>query len=222
MVQGTEMLTSIWSGTGDKGSSIMAKISSNSELIMISIMVSICLWFLIRFIQHRRLVNIYEIVKGGYVKSGGRYSICNDKTTNIEYLRPIFGNKRLPSFPSKFWQKTFSVPLLGIQRVLNIVKINSYTYKPILIDYINGTISIKDYSTLGFVYMEEYRDFVKKRKRADVAHLLSFIAPSIVIMATLGFLAYAIYTQSGINEIATQRIEQATAALIDYASRVRG
>lgn len=188
------------------------------DIIIYALIFSLLMFMIIRFVQHRRLVNIYIKVKSGYIKTAGRYEISNDKNTNIEYLRPIFGSLRLPNFPGKYWQKTKGLPLIGITRTINIVKLNSYTYKPIDIDSDTGNVNIIDYNTIGFTYMEEYGKFLREKRKADIMYVLSFVAPSVVIITTIAFFVLAMLGQANIEGQAATEMKRIAEAMINYAT----
>jgi len=189
------------------------------DLILWATIIGVCFFVFIRFVTHRKLVNVYQKVKGGYIKTGGRYEITNDKMTNIEYLRPMFGKNRLPNFPAKYWQKIKGIPLLGCYRTINIIKLNSYTYKPVTIDFKMGKVMVDDYDTNGWVYMDEYTKFVRKRRQADIIYIISFVAPSLIIIGTIAFFILAILGQANIEAQAAERMKEITEAMINYGTR---
>lgn len=194
------------------------KIYGNFPLIIYTIIFAVILILIIRYTQHRKLVIIYEKIKNGYVRTSDRYSDSIDRNNGLEYLRPIFGKNRLPSFPSKFWQKTKGMPIFGVNRILNIIKLNNHTYKPIVPNYNTGECDIIDYSNLSWVYMNEYKKFITNRKKGDMVYLLSVLAPSAIIIACVAFFIFAMLGQAGIERAAAEKITRATEVIINYAS----
>lgn len=186
------------------------------NIILMLVVVGSFLGILIRFLQHRNQVKIYEKVKDGYVITYGRYAVAYDKETKLEYLRPMFGSKRLPNFQLKYWQKAEGVPLIGVKRILSMVKQNEDSFKAILPpdkteDHMLASIHYEN--TLNWVFYEQLRIFTKELQKKKLLDILALIAPLVVISASLIFLIVAIFTQSNLTMEAAKSIEKSTEIL---------
>jgi len=197
--------------------STFSKLTGKMDYILYACMFAILYFYLSRFLQHKHQVNVFNVVKGGIIKTSSRYTLARDKETGIEYLRPIFGSKRLPAFDEKYFQKTKSLPIIGINRTINILKINDYTFKPITINNKTGVSTVEENKTgLGYIYMNEYREFISRKKKGDMIYILSIVAPSVVILGAIGFWIIAILLQANVVEQSTDAIKQVTEVLIQY------
>lgn len=196
------------------------KIQGNFDIIIWALLITVLAVVLIRFASHRHLIKFFEISKDGYVQKSARYSYAIDKKTNIEYLRPMFGKKRKPWFPSEFWQKTKSFPFFGVVRVLNLLKINEYTYMILNHNIENLEVNTKNYTISDWVYLNKYIDFKKKQNKKDMSHIMGIAAPSVVILVSLGFLAFAILAQIKLNSDIADRIQETTQIIIEYSKNL--
>lgn len=180
------------------------------ELLWI-IIGSIVLLIIIKMNQHRINVEIMEYVQGGYVSKYGRYAMVRDKKNQLEYLRPMFGKNRLPSFPTEVFQKTKGAPIIGMKRVLLLIKQNQYSYK-VLLPPKNLVIlgEVKYFDTLPWLFIEQKRQFLVKHKREKFLNALAVIAPIVVILMALGFFISMIFLQASIT---THEAEEITKAL---------
>lgn len=171
-------------------------IQSVINILMWIVIISAGSIILIRHMQHRILVEILEQVKGGYVATASRYAIAYDKKNQLEYLRPIWGSARLPSFPLECFQKTKGAPFIGIQREISIIRINKYSYKVSLPTQDTTSKGVAAYyDSLSWMFLEQRRMFLKEQERGKFMAIMSMLAPSFVIIAMGIILGFAIYTQ---------------------------
>lgn len=169
------------------------------------------LGYLIRMAQHRYLIKQYEKVRGGYVLSYGRYTVTYDKMNNLEYLRPMFGKKRLPSFSGKYYQKVKGLPIFGIKRMLSVIQQNKNSFRP-LIPPVQENVVLAEVgreSTLSWVFIEQLRLFKKKLNRDKLYHMLFVLAPMAVIIGALAFFIFTIFMQAKITSTAAEQITSA-------------
>lgn len=176
------------------------------ELLWI-IIISVVLLVVFKMNKHRINVEILEYVQGGYVSKYGRFAVAKDKKTQLEYLRPMFGKKRLPAFPTEFFQKTKGIPIIGIKRVLLLIKQNQYSYKVLLPP--NGNLligKVKYLDTLPWLFIEQKRQFLVQHKRERLLNALAIIAPIVVILMALGFFIAMIFLQASITSHEAEEI----------------
>lgn len=191
-------------------------ISQYNELIMLITLLAAITFFVVRLLQHKRLVKIYEKVQDGYVTYSGRYSYSKDKSTNLEYLRPIFGKNRLPWFDLDKWQKIKGLPIFGVNRVIHLVKVNDYTFVPIVPNLNTEQVELVPSNAMAWVFLNEQARFMQDKNKKDLSHVLSIIAPSIVIIATLGFIGFVIILQIKLNNFSAEKITESTNIIINY------
>lgn len=177
----------------------------SANLLMWIIIISIFLIWLTRMMTHRYHVRLFECVEGGYVIRYGRYHICYDRESNLEYLRPMFGSRRLPNFPSKYWQKVNGIPFLGIRRSISIIQQNPNSYKVLSPPGMLGAET-----TMSWVYFEQLRQFNAKQKKQRLLEFLQYAAPLAVIVACIGFLIYSIFYLASVKTTAANAIIEIT------------
>lgn len=180
--------------------SVGANFGNIINIVLWAIILAVGGIVIIRFIQHRVFVEILEKVKGGYVVRGGRYAVAYDNKNQLEYLRPMWGSNRLPSFPTECYQKVKGAPFIGIQRELSLVRINKYSYKVSLPRNDDSAQGItKYYDTLSWMFLEQRRLFLKERHKGKLMQILAILAPSFVILGFAVIIGWAIWTQANMD-----------------------
>jgi len=186
------------------------------------VMAAILLIVFMRMIKHRRLVEIYEEQKDGYVLKSGRYAVAFDKENNLEYLRPITGKKRLPNFPFNAWQKVNGVPFIGINRSISIIKRNEYSYRVLVPPDVETRQSSTEYAdSLSWSFIEHKRKFDVKMKRTNMLYYLSIFAPSAIIIGSIVFFVVMMLLNAGIINNAADKINLATNTLAQYCGGLK-
>jgi hypothetical protein len=188
--------------------SLTTQIKSMFPLISISIIIIFIVWYLLRMRTHPINVQILELVKGGYVSHSGRYAMAYDKESDLEYLRPMFGKTRLPSFPREHFHKIKGMPFIGINRDITLVKYNKYTYKVLAAPETNLPESTLEYEDIKrWTFIEEKRKFLAKLKSADFLHILAIAAPLTIIFGGIIFFSILIYLQMRQTDVLTSKLE---------------
>jgi len=186
--------------------------------IMWMIIIGLVLFIVMKYMQFRRLVEVYEKVHGGYVCRGGRYKISKGRSDGREYLKPMFGGKVIPSFPSDAWQKCNSIPFIGVNRLLRLIKMNEHSYKMLFqpVDVMSKKGIAKYHDTLTWVYLEQLRLFKKTIAQKKFLYWANIIAPSAIIISCIVLLVFSMYAQGSIVLYGKEGIDKATAAILQY------
>jgi len=186
------------------------------------VLLAIILIVFMRMSKHRRMVEIYEEQKEGYVLKSGRYAVAFDKENNLEYLRPVMGKKRLPNFPFNAWQKVNGIPFIGINRSISIIKRNEYSYRVLVPPDVETRKATTEYAdSLTWSFIEHKRKFDVKMKRTNMVYYLSIFAPSAIIIGSIVFFTAMMLMNAGIINDAASKITQATNTLIQYCGGLK-
>jgi len=181
---------------GGTMSGVGQAIANNSTTILIGIFVFIILGILYKIATHRILIQKLTPVEGGYVHTSGRYRLVQDKNSKRPSFSPMFGNEKLPAYDSKYFQKiNGGVPFLGAMRTITLIFVNKYS--PVVCDADGQLHHIDNKRWLFDTHKAEY---IKKRKRGDLAYFLGIYAPLVVIIGALGFWIVTIFMQVNVIE----------------------
>ena len=193
---------------GNQASSLMAQLKSLMPLMFGILIIIFLFWFIMRLKSHPINVQILELVKGGYVSHSSRYAIAYDKESDLEYLRPMFGKTRLPSFPREHFHKIKGMPFIGISRDITLVKYNKYTYKVLTAPETIIPESTLEYEDIKrWTFIEEKRKFLLKLKAADFMQLLAVAAPLTIIFGSIIFFSILVYLQMQQTDDLTAKLE---------------
>lgn len=190
------------------------------NLILAGVIVSAIAAFVFRFASHRVYVIIYEQVKGGYVSTSGRYRKRFEKDTNMHSLMPMTGKMKLPAFDYEDYQKVSGAPIIGIKRQIKLIKVNKHTYYPMRpSDDMARVGMVQPYNSIGWVYGQVNSIVDKTLRRGGLFRMLSYAAPSAVIIAAIVILASALWTDNMLLQEMVTQIQAVGKAMVEVCSR---
>jgi len=173
------------------------------------------IFILVKLMTHRLSVVVWERVKNGYVKVGGRFATAKDKTNGITYLRPMFGGRWLPFFPMKYFHKVNGAAFIGTQRQLNLIKLNEFSFaviQPVMHNTDKARLIPQD--TNAWFFIDEKRKFLAKQRTGQILYWLGLIAPSVIILAAVAFLIFAVYTAGNVEQAQIDEIKRIGDAIL--------
>lgn len=185
------------------------------QYAFLALLFGIILVFLIQLSRNRIFIEVYDSVKDGYVSLGGRYRRMFDNDTKMFYLRPMMGKTRIPDFDPSYFQKVDGMPILGVTRQIKVIKINNYTYMPLLptLDEMQFCSAITN-NSIAWQHTELNREFKRKVAQGLIINLIIIAAPAFLILVLFIFLFMGIYFDIYNINMASQKISFATEALI--------
>jgi hypothetical protein len=181
-------MTDIFSGLKSMSFIDISTLSTTMPYIFWAVLLSLLFFVLLKLSTHRIYIEKLLKVQGGYVVRGSRYKLMFDKDNKQEFLKPMFGGGRLPSFPTECFLKTKGIPFFGVQRELSLIMPNKYSPIVSLPPGQILKVPIK-----RFFFLDEKTKFIKKFKRGDLAYFLSLYAPFIVILGAFVAWIFAIF-----------------------------
>jgi hypothetical protein len=207
-----DLLTGIGTDTinqmGNQANSMIMQVKMYLPYIIGAFIIIMFVWFLMRMKDHPINVQILELVKGGYISHSGRYAIAYDKDNDLEYLRPMFGKGRLPSFPREHFHKVKGMPFIGLTRDITLVKYNKYTYKVLTPPESITPDALLEYEDIKrWTFIEEKRKFLAKLKKADFMQILAVAAPLTIIFSSIIFFCILVYLQMKQTDALTARLD---------------
>ena len=172
---------------------------------------------IVKLFTHRVLIKKLSVVNNGIVITTGRYKIDFDYDSKLEYLRPMFGNARLPPFPSYCFQKVKSFPFIGINRQINMIFPNKYNpCVSIPTNDIEQISIIKKPDVQRWFFMNERSKFIKKFNQVNIIEHLAVIAPLVIIVGAFLFWATCIFLQYQMTGSTSDHINSLTQALLTH------
>lgn len=192
-----------------------------SDLIMILavlLLAAAILFIIFKLMSHRISVKVLDVVHGGYVSIGSRFRKAYDSELQMTYLKPMFGGFIISNFPNECFQKLKSMPLIGTNRSIYLVKFNRHSFGalipptqqeraqivPILIG------SVEKYDVKGWLRALQMQMVKKYMNRTNWLFIFGIIAPSLIIVMVVAIITIDVFTQSMLLQYWSQKIDVLT------------